>query len=135
MLEARNMHLFAAQKHRFMLRAAVFFGVLSGLLFSCGEGIRLFPFPPMHSLTSVWKGKAENIYQKNFHRFENKQTSYQAKNQRANQQFWANNFAASNFAPRLTASNVFLAASSLGFEIGSGRISPAFAGGRAPPFS
>jgi hypothetical protein len=67
-------------------RAAVLFGVLAGLLFSCGEGIRLFPFPPAtaaaRGLNSEWKNGGENDYQKNVHRFENTCVNCHSKIQR-----------------------------------------------------
>jgi hypothetical protein len=48
------------------------------LLFSCGEGIRLFPFPPVEQSSNVnsgWKNDGEISYQKNAPRFENKKES------------------------------------------------------------
>lgn len=131
------MILFAAQKYRFVLRAAVFFGVLGGLLFSCGEGIRLFPFPvaaAKQKLTSVRVTGTENAYQKNFYRFENQPASF--KDQNGNRHLGANNLTAMNFATRVTAAaNSFASASPHGFEIFSERLLSAVAGSRAPPFS
>jgi hypothetical protein len=58
------------------------FTVFAGLLFSCGEGVRLFPFPlaeiGQKDLSPLKDGKEPN-YQENIHRFENKQENYQSK--------------------------------------------------------
>lgn len=39
------MELVVFDRYRSACRALVLYGVLAGLLFSCGEGVRLFPFP------------------------------------------------------------------------------------------
>jgi len=65
------------QKRDFKLRAVLLFGVFAGLLFSCGEGIRLFPFPIDETAATAegggWKSKSSGFYQKNIYRFETKQ--------------------------------------------------------------
>lgn len=56
-----------------IFRAAVLYAVLSGLLFSCGEGIRLCPFPSPESSTTdqaILNLESEITYQFNAHRFE-----------------------------------------------------------------
>ena len=54
------------------LRAAMLVGLLGGLLFSCGEGIRLLPFPASGAAAgNEWESGRRGAYQKNLHRFEN----------------------------------------------------------------
>jgi hypothetical protein len=92
------------QKYPLILRAVLLTGVLAGLLFSCGEGIRLFPFPPEATLHkySEWKSGAALNYQKNIHRPESRQGNQAAKIQRHNQpHFWTNGYHAPNAAPLL----------------------------------
>jgi len=63
----------STQKYLIIFRAVVLFAVLSGLLFSCSEGIRLFPFPISESSTAndtLQNSEAEITYQFNAHRFE-----------------------------------------------------------------
>ena len=67
------------------LRTILFFGLLNGLLFSSGEGIRLLPFPASQNLQSSNfenQNNQERNYEKNIHRFENHTQTYQLKNQR-----------------------------------------------------
>lgn len=69
------------QKSLFGFRALFLFGVFAGLLFSCGEGIRLFPFPVIERGLE-WKSSAPVSYQKNVCRFETRQenqTNFQRK--------------------------------------------------------
>src|SRR5688572_26138653 len=76
---------FFRQNCQFLFRAALLIGVLAGLLVSCGEGIRLFPFPFLETSQSIntkWKTDGEISYQKNIHRFESKHENYQVKLQR-----------------------------------------------------
>lgn len=68
-------------------RPAVLFVVFAGLLFSCGEGIRLFPFPfaeKTQNLSSELQNVEERDYERTFHRFENNQANFQSKAQRFN---------------------------------------------------
>ena len=63
------------QKFQFLFRAAVLCAVLTGLLFSCGEGIRLFPFPETETTKNDFSQlNFENKipYQFNVHRLEDK---------------------------------------------------------------
>ena len=54
-----------------IFRAAVLFAVLSGLLFSCSEGIRLFPFPFTENQAATDAFESPEIaYQFSTHRFE-----------------------------------------------------------------
>jgi hypothetical protein len=78
------MQKFSPPSRQSVWRAALLLGVLAGLLFSCGEGIRLFPFPPeaTQNKNSGWKSGDEVVYQKNLHRFENKQSNHHSKIQR-----------------------------------------------------
>jgi hypothetical protein len=78
----------------FLVRAVLLFGLLNGLLFSCGEGIRLFPFPTSEAASQIeFETKINNgtDYEKNFHRFENQFANYQQKNQQNNSNHWLNN--------------------------------------------
>jgi hypothetical protein len=69
------------------IRAALLFGVLSGLLFSYGEGIQLLPFPT----PEIGKNSLPNIncknkipYQFSIHRFENQQSKRESKSRSDN---------------------------------------------------
>jgi hypothetical protein len=102
------MQKFSPQSVQSVFRAVVLVGVLTGLLFSCGEGIRLFPFPPEATgyKHSGWKSGDEIVYQKNLHRFENKQETFHSKIQRDDHQhFWTNASAAPDDAPFSSLSN------------------------------
>jgi hypothetical protein len=81
--------LFRGKLH-FCLRALLLCGVLTGLLFSGGEGIRLLPFPAAAAGPpgAAWKLEKGSDYQKNVHRFENQQGSYQSKSQRSHPHHW-----------------------------------------------
>jgi hypothetical protein len=77
------MQNFSRQYYQSFFRAALLICVLTGLLFSCGEGIRLFPFPlPETAQNAKWKSSGEIGYQENVHRFESKQENYQPNFQR-----------------------------------------------------
>ena len=80
------------QKFQFLFRAAVLCAVLTGLLFSCGEGIRLFPFPETETTKSDLSQlnfENEIPYQFNLHRFEDRQENHKTKSQRNSQNhFW-----------------------------------------------
>ena len=76
------------QRLQLLFRTAVLCAVLTGLLFSCGEGIRLFPFPA----TETTKNDSSQLnfenkfpYQFNIHRLEDRQGSFTTKSQRNNQ--------------------------------------------------
>lgn len=61
------------KKYRMIFRAAVLCALLIGLLISCSEGIRLFPFPAPEISTadeSIQNPEIEIAYQFNAHRFE-----------------------------------------------------------------
>lgn len=69
--------------------AIILLNVLTGLLFSCGEGVRLLPFPNYEIAgTSQSQLKSDNKipYQPNIHRFETDQGNLQKKIQRDNPQ-------------------------------------------------
>ena len=91
-------------------RSALLLGVLAGLFFSCGEGVRLFPFP----MSEAAKNTHPNLddggripYQFNVHRFENSQGNFQSKSQRDNQhQYGANGGDLLNDAPFVIAANI-----------------------------
>jgi hypothetical protein len=72
--------------YRRTCHGVLLFGVLTGLLFSCGEGIRLFPFPEAERTAGIEfsrKSEEKILYQKNVRRFETRQEN-QAKSQRDN---------------------------------------------------
>jgi hypothetical protein len=65
-------------------RTVWIFGLLAGLLFSNGEGIRLLPFPSSEISrfpSSEFKENSESNYQKNIHRIESRANFYQEKSQ------------------------------------------------------
>lgn len=72
-------------KSSILLQTVLLVGLLNGLLFSCGEGVRLLPFPnaetDYHS-NSQWETNPDQVYEKNIHRFENQPTNSQAKSQK-----------------------------------------------------
>jgi hypothetical protein len=99
---------FSQSNSRVLFRAVLLCGVLAGLLFSCGEGIRLFPFPfeTTPNKYSGWQSGGHVNYQKNAHRFENKQGNYLSKIQRDNQtHYWTNRYDALHNAPPLAVSH------------------------------
>lgn len=80
------MHELCREKYQTPLRAIVLLGVLVGLLFSCGEGIRLLPFPSAEiSFGSIsgWMDESRISYQKNAPRLENKKENH-SKHKREN---------------------------------------------------
>ena len=65
--------------------AIILLNVLAGLLFSCGEGVRLLPFPSSEitgNLQTELKSDNKIPYQPNIHRFETDQRNFQKKIQR-----------------------------------------------------
>jgi hypothetical protein len=78
-------------KTSIFLRAVLIFGLLNGLLFSSGEGIRLLPFPTSGisgQTNSELKNSEEHPTEKNLHRFHSRPTTYQSKFQRNNENHW-----------------------------------------------
>jgi len=69
---------------QFIARAVILMGLLIGLLFSCGEGIQLLPFPAT-DLHSIIDGSLETTgptsYNKNVLRFEKKPENSKSKPQ------------------------------------------------------
>jgi hypothetical protein len=64
---------------RSVSRELIFFCVLAALLFSCGEGIRLFPFPSeIIENADVASSDKRVSYQENVQRIEKKQENYQS---------------------------------------------------------
>ena len=73
MLKVQAMQGVFLKNSRFFARAFLFFGVLTALLFSCGEGVRLLPFPVLGSgqdEKSVLRNAKHSGYQKNVLRFD-----------------------------------------------------------------
>jgi hypothetical protein len=73
------------QKFQLISRTIVLCAVLTGLLFSCGEGIRLFPFPATETTKndlSQLNFKNKIPYQFNIHRLEDRQGNHKTKSQR-----------------------------------------------------
>jgi hypothetical protein len=75
------MHYVTGERVRSAFCAFAILVVLAGLLFSCGEGIRLLPFP-VATVTHNANLNSANTrinYQKNVHRIEKNQENYQSK--------------------------------------------------------
>ncbi|HEX8369642.1 MAG TPA: hypothetical protein VF604_13945 [Pyrinomonadaceae bacterium] len=120
------------------LRAVLLIGVLAGLLFSCGEGIRLFPFPPETTADkhSGWKSGDKVGYQKNAHRFEQRQDSRQSKFQRDNQpHYWTGVYNTLNNALPPTVSTVGETGVLFNSEIFKSHLFSVSGASRAPPSS
>jgi hypothetical protein len=129
---------FSLHNSRFLFRAVLLTGVLAGLLFSCGEGIRLLPFPPEAATreNSGWKSGAATVYQKNLHRFESRQGNQPAKIKRDNQHLYRTNSAyAPAPAPRLSFSSVRASTVLPDSGIFKSRLFSFVGAGRAPPFA
>lgn len=121
----------------FIARAVMLAALLTGLLFSSGEGVHLFPFPVFD--VSINPGVLSQVagtpdYQENLLRFEKKPDSGPSKHQRQDDRW--NSFASALFEPRhpgLHKENPApLTASNLLFKL------PKFVNptrGRAPPVS
>jgi hypothetical protein len=76
------------KKNQIIFRTLVLCLVLCGLLFSCGEGIRLFPFPATET------SKNDSV-----HRFEDRQGNHKTKSQRGSQHhYWIENGKLNNSA-------------------------------------
>lgn len=80
------------KKIELIFRTFVLSLVLCGLLFSCGEGIRLFPFPSNERTkndSSQLNVEDKLLYQYNVHRFEDRQGNHKTKSQRNTQNhYW-----------------------------------------------
>ena len=127
------------QKFGIVFRAIVLFVVFAGLLFSCGEGIRLFPFPftkTPQNISSEVETDEDRNYEKNLHRFENNHTNLQSKIQRGNlQHHWNSAFGKVEFLAfaKLSVSDKINV--SLNPQIFKSRLISAALGSRAPPVS
>lgn len=90
------------RKFQIIFRAFVLCLVLSGLLFSCGEGIRLFPFPANETTKNnshQLNVEDKIFYQYNVHRFEDRQGNHKTKSQRNSQHhYWIENGKLNNSA-------------------------------------
>ena len=124
---------------RIRLRAVLLIGVLAGLLFSCGEGVRLFPFPPettQQDKHSGWKSGEKVGYQKTAHRFEHRQGSYPSKIQRDNQpHYWTNVYNTLNSAPPPVGSNACEISVLFDSRVFKSRLFSVSGASRAPPSS
>jgi hypothetical protein len=125
------------EKSLYAFRFAIMLSVFAALLFSCGEGIRLFPFPEEFSpnQNAKFKNGGGFDYQKNIHRFENKQGNNQLKVKRDSDEFSAKGFnapfAVTKFAALdLSDKNSFFNSARL-----KSRLLPASLKSRAPPVS
>lgn len=122
----------------FLVRAVLLFGLLNGLLFSCGEGIRLFPFPNSEAASQIeFETKLNNgtDYEKNFHRFENQFANYQQKNQQNNCNHWLNNESLVKNPIDKPSGNLSKIDSAFHTYLIISRLSDQNLGSRAPPLS
>ena len=120
-------------------RAAFLFVVFAGLLFSCGEGIRLFPFPSAEiaqNISSSLKESKESGYQKNILRSGDKQENYSSKSRGADfQKHWGHYLTALNklrFTDSAGSRNIYL---SFNYQAFKSRFLSNTCGSRAPPIS
>ena len=129
---------FSLSESRVLLRAVLLSGVLAGLLFSCGEGIRLFPFPPQaapNKHSGLATGEAVG-YQKNIHRFETKQENCRSKIQRDNEHHYlTNGYGAFYNTPFPRFSPARQARVLFNTRFFKSRLSAFLGAGRAPPFA
>jgi hypothetical protein len=90
------------KKFQKFFRTALLCGVLFGLLFSCGEGIRLFPFPANETTKNdspQLNAEDKILYQYNIHRLEERQGNQKTKSQRSSQHhYWIENGRLNNSA-------------------------------------
>lgn len=122
--------------HKAVFRAVVLFGVLTGLLFSSGEGIRLFPFPAFGAAQnekSFLNGGEGTDYQKNVFRFEKGEGSF-SKIQRSARDHWAN-FRLPQKSAIFKLAVIFQSDSDLISKVFKSRFILQSSGSRAPPFS
>lgn len=120
-------------------RAVLLAGVLAGLFFSSGEGVRLFPFPSAEvakNKQSRFGNKNKIPYQFNIHRFENGQGNFQSKTHRDNSlSHSANNDNALNKPPFFATKTGNKIDFPHGSEIFKSRLFYTSSGSRAPPVS
>ena len=131
------MQIFFLQKYQFIFRAVLLCGVLTGLLFSCGEGIRLFPFPPSEITRNPnfkWRSEEKIGYQENVHRFETKQEK-QSKFQRDNPHQGTDVYQALNDSPFIAAGALFKPNLSVEFQTAKSVKIVESGSSRAPPVS
>ena len=118
-----------------VLRAGFLLGVLSGLLFSCGEGIRLLPFPASEitqNAQSLLNDAGESGYHKNILRLEKGEGGYLSKFQQL--QHWTNVFDVLNYST-LSASAIRNKIDfPVDFQFTKTNPFSASSGSRAPPF-
>lgn len=80
------------QKFQMLFRTVILYALFGGLLFSCGEGIRLFPFPKAETAKNdslKWNSENKIPYQFNIHRLEDNQGNFKTKFQRSPQNhYW-----------------------------------------------
>ena len=117
-------------------RAVLLFGVLAGLLFSCGEGISLLPFPASPTAEdspSKLNNKDEIPYQFNVLRYESGQGNYKSKSERSNPHHWFGGFARNNLA-FLCSANRQVTDFSPDAKIFKSLLFSDSPGSRAPPF-
>jgi hypothetical protein len=118
-------------------RAVIFAGLLTGLLFSSGEGIHLFPFPPpeVHQTLSPNAESSGKIgYQKNAQRVERNQQKYQSKTQ-GEQDHWSGPLCLSENIHRRTLVADLLSGGSTSFRPFRSERFAIPIRGRAPPTS
>jgi hypothetical protein len=130
------MQNFFRKNCRFSFRAVVLFGLLAGLLFSSGEGVRLFPFPAFENAQNEksFLNRSERTgYQKNIFRFEKSEGSF-SKLQRAAKDYWAS-FRLPQNLPVFKLAVVFQADFDFIPRVFQSRFVSQTPGSRAPPFS
>jgi hypothetical protein len=124
------------QNRQAVFHAFLYFGVLAGLLFSSGEGIRLFPFPPsataQNEKSFLSDGKKSD-YKENVFRFEKGEGSF-SKFQRNAKDFWAS-FQMPQKPPVFKLAFIFQADSAFIRSVFKSRFISRSPGSRAPPFS
>lgn len=93
------------KNHFLLFRVCLLNCVLTGLLFSCGEGIRLLPFPATETTknnSSQLNVKDKILYQYNVHRFEERQGNQKTKSQHNYQNhYWIKDGYLHHSEPRL----------------------------------
>lgn len=94
----------AARKNNLeKIRLVLIVFVLTGLLFSCSEGVRLLPFPPAETAgnQSLIGFEIETPYQFNAHRFEDYKKNSKSKSQTKNSHdFWMSDGNSNKFFDR-----------------------------------
>lgn len=126
----------AVKNRQSFFHAVLLFGVLTGLLFSCGEGIRLLPFPASPTAEdspSKLNNKDEIPYQFNVLRYESGQENYKSKSQHNNSYHWFGGLARNDLS-FLSSANRQITDFSLDAEIFKSCLFYDSPGSRAPPF-